>query len=72
MQEREAMLHGIREGVLGLDTRGRVNVVNEEARRLLDIPGVRPGQPIEELVGPSQLREILTGVVTGPDRVGGH
>ncbi len=69
VQEREAMLHGIREGVLGLDTRGRVNVVNEEARRLLDIPGARPGQPIEELVGPSQLREILTGVVTGPDRV---
>jgi len=69
VQEREAMLHGIREGVLGIDTRGRVNVVNEEARRLLQMPNARPGQRIEELVGPSQLRSILTGEVTGPDRV---
>jgi len=69
VQEREAMLHGIREGVLGIDSRGRVNVVNDEARRLLAMPGARPGQRVDELVGPSQLRSILTGEVTGPDRV---
>lgn len=33
------------------------------------MPNARPGQRIEELVGPSQLRSILTGEVTGPDRV---
>jgi len=35
LQEREAMLHGIREGVVTLDASGRVSLVNDEARRLL-------------------------------------
>lgn len=69
VQEREAMLHGIREGVLGLDARGRLNVLNEEARRLLQIPNAQLGQPVHELMGPSQLRDILVGDVSGPDRV---
>jgi len=33
MQEREAMLHGIREGVLAVDAKGVINVINDEARR---------------------------------------
>ncbi len=35
LQEREATLHGIREGVIAFDPSGRVSVVNDEARRLL-------------------------------------
>ena len=35
VQEREAMLHGIREGVITVDRAGRVTLVNDEARRLL-------------------------------------
>ncbi|HEY7009501.1 MAG TPA: hypothetical protein VH395_11210, partial [Jatrophihabitantaceae bacterium] len=31
LQEREAMLHGIREGVIGFDGRGRISVINNEA-----------------------------------------
>ncbi len=69
VQEREAMLHGIREGVLGIDARGRVNVLNEEARRLLQLPTAQLGQRIEDAVAPSQLQDILTGRVAGPDRV---
>ncbi len=69
VQEREAMLHGIREGVLAVDNLGRVNVLNEEARRLLAIPAARLGQPVEELLPEGQLRGIVTGDVSGPDRV---
>ena len=35
LQEREAMLHGIREGVVALDPEGRIRLVNAEAQRLL-------------------------------------
>ncbi len=69
VQEREAMLHGIREGVIAVDTRNRINVLNEEARRLLAIPGARLGDPVDEVLPPGQLREILVGGVTGEDRV---
>lgn len=69
VQEREAMLHGIREGVVGIDARGRVNVVNDEARRLLGSPGVQLGEPVEASLPPGHLRDIITGEVTGEDRV---
>jgi two-component system, CitB family, sensor kinase len=69
IQEREAMLHGIREGVLAVDTLGRVNVLNQEARRLLAIPAAQLGQPVEDLLAEGQLRRIVTGEVSGPDLV---
>ncbi|MFZ3566030.1 ATP-binding protein [Streptomyces sp. BH097] len=47
VQEQEAVLHGIGEGVLALDARERVTVVNDEARRLLAVDG-RPGAPVSE------------------------
>src|SRR5438094_185209 len=41
MQEREAMLHGIREGVLAVDAKGAINVLNDEARALLGLEAAR-------------------------------
>ncbi|MGW0206800.1 SpoIIE family protein phosphatase [Streptomyces sp. NPDC003233] len=49
LQDREATLHGIREGVVGLDPRGRITVVNDEARRLLGLTGDAEGRPLDEL-----------------------
>jgi two-component system CitB family sensor kinase len=69
VQEREAMLYGIREGVLGVDERGRISVLNDEARRLLDIPGARPGQALDEVFPPGRLRSIVTGELNGTDLV---
>jgi len=69
VQEREAMLHGIREGVLGADDRGRINVLNDEARRLLDIPGARLGEPLDEILPAGRLRSIVTGETAGLDLV---
>ncbi|WP_275290855.1 MULTISPECIES: sensor histidine kinase [unclassified Amycolatopsis] len=59
LQEREAMLHGIREGMVGLDRHGRVEVINDEARRLLAIPSAARGRDLGELVPPGRLRDLL-------------
>ncbi|MGH2885016.1 MAG: hypothetical protein ACRDPA_20315, partial [Solirubrobacteraceae bacterium] len=69
MQEREAMLHGIREGVITLDRQGRVTLINDEARCLIPLDGDTVGRPIEEVVSHRRLCDLLTGAVTGPDNV---
>lgn len=69
VQEREAMLHGIREGVLGVDPRGHIHVLNDEARRLLSLGTAQLGQPVEEVLPPGRLRAIITGELSGPDLV---
>jgi two-component system, CitB family, sensor kinase len=67
LQEREAMLHGIREGVIAFDTAGRVTVVNDEARRLLGIGTAAVGRPLDDLLPPGRLRDLLSGAQLGPD-----
>ena len=52
LQEREATLHGIREGVIAIDTAGRVSMVNDEAQRLLGLDLRAVGQPLAELLPP--------------------
>jgi two-component system CitB family sensor kinase len=69
LQEREAMLHGIREGVIGFDAKGRVSVINVEAQRLLHVGPTVTGQPVEQLVPPGRLRDLLGGDVDGVDQV---
>ena len=69
VQEREAMLHGIREGVITLDRQGRVTLINDEARRLIPVGNTALGRPIGELVPAGRLRDLLTGALPGPDRV---
>ena len=69
LQEREAMLHGIREGVLGFDAKGRVNLINNEARRLLRITSTATGQHLDELVPAGRLHDLLAGDVSGADQV---
>jgi two-component system CitB family sensor kinase len=69
VQEREAMLHGIREGVIALDREGRVTLINDEARRLVPLGATGLGRPIEELVAPGRLRDLLTGALGGRDQV---
>lgn len=66
LQEREAMLHGVREGVVAFDPLGRVSVVNDEARRLLGL-GTALGERLGDLVARGRLRDALDGTVAGPD-----
>ncbi|WP_063774989.1 ATP-binding protein [Streptacidiphilus anmyonensis] len=67
LQDREAMLHGIREGVVAFDPSGRVSVVNDEARRLLGL-GTALGSRLEDLLPEGRLRRALAGEL-GPDEI---
>lgn len=66
LQDREAMLHGIREGVVAFDPDGRITVVNDEARRLLGL-GTALGRRLEEVLPDGRLRRALDGGLTGSD-----
>ncbi|THA27520.1 sensor histidine kinase [Streptomyces sp. RKND-216] len=67
LAEREAMLHGIREGVVALDGAGRIRLVNDEAQRLLDLAPRDAGRALEEALGSGRTADVLTGRVTGRD-----
>jgi two-component system CitB family sensor kinase len=69
VQEREAMLHGIREGVITVDRSGRITLANDEARRLLALGPETVGRELGTLVSPGRLRALLTGESTGRDEV---
>ncbi|MFB7373701.1 ATP-binding protein [Streptomyces sp. NPDC056222] len=69
LAEREAMLHGIREGVVALDRTGRVRLMNDEAQRLLGIGPEATGRPLEDALGPGRTADVLAGRVTGEDLV---
>jgi two-component system CitB family sensor kinase len=69
VQEREAMLHGIREGVITLDRDGCVTLINDEARRLVPLDGDPIGHSIEEVVSHRRLSGLLSGEVVGDDSV---
>lgn len=60
VQEREAMLHGIREGVVAVDERGRVRLVNDEALRLLELGSDVVGSTAASLDGDPRLADLLT------------
>ena len=66
LQDREAMLHGIREGVVAFNPRGRITVVNAEARQLLGL-GAALGSRLDETLPDGRLRRALDGTLTGSD-----
>lgn len=67
LAEREAMLHGIREGVVALDRAGRIRLLNDEARRLLGIGDEAVGRSLDEALGEGRTADVLAGRVTGTD-----
>jgi two-component system, CitB family, sensor kinase len=67
LQEREAMLHGIKEAVLGYDTGGRVLLANDAARDLLGLPAEFAGSKLRYMLPPGRLADVVTGAVTGSD-----
>ncbi|MER6558320.1 sensor histidine kinase [Streptomyces sp. NPDC001027] len=69
LSEREAMLHGIREGVVALDRAGRVRLLNDEAQRLLGIGDEAVGSPPDEALGAGRTADVLAGRVTGTDLI---
>ncbi|GAA3714097.1 sensor histidine kinase [Streptomyces tremellae] len=67
LDEREAMLHGIREGVVALDGRGRIRLVNDEAQRLLGLGQDTAGRRLDEVLPPGRGADVLAGRVAGAD-----
>ncbi|CAL9400957.1 sensor histidine kinase [Streptomyces sp. enrichment culture] len=67
LAEREAMLHGIREGVVALDRAGRVRLLNDEARRLLGLDDEAVGLTPDEALGPGRTADVLSGRADGTD-----
>lgn len=67
LQEREATLHGIREGVIAFDGTGRVSMVNDPAQRLLELDVSAVGRRLEDVMPPGRLRDVLLGIGTRPD-----
>lgn len=67
LAEREAMLHGIREGVVALDRGGRVRLLNDEAQRLLGLDAEAVGRSPDEALGTGRTADVLAGRVTGTD-----
>lgn len=69
VEHREAMLHGIKEGLIGLDSAGRVTLANDEARRLLGLPADVTGAPLRSLGMPDAVLALLTAGSDEPDQV---
>jgi sensor histidine kinase regulating citrate/malate metabolism len=69
---REALLHSIREGVLGVGPTGLVTVANDGARSLLDLPEDAVGQDIGDLGLEEDLLDVIRGNRTGIDLVVVH
>lgn len=67
LAEREAMLHGIREGVVALDRGGRIRLLNDEAQRLLGLGTEAIGESLETALGEGRTADVLSGRVTGTD-----
>jgi sensor histidine kinase regulating citrate/malate metabolism len=69
VEQREAMLHGVREGVLGVDGNGRVAFANDEALALLDLAGPARGRPVDQLEVAPEVGAALRGEAAGRDVV---
>ncbi len=65
LKTRDAMLHGIREGVVAIDDRGRLALVNDEAMRLLALADDPTGRAAGEVLD----TEVLEALVSDPDPV---
>ena len=69
VEHREALVHGVKEGVIAIDEQERVTVVNDSARQLLGLPVDCVGRRLGELQLDPQLVEALTSRQPDPDRL---
>ena len=65
----DAVLHAVREGLLLLDRAGRLQLVNDEARRLLSLPDDAVGRRVDELGLPPALGTALAAGTERGDEI---
>ncbi|KUL35507.1 histidine kinase [Streptomyces regalis] len=68
-EHHDAVLHAVREGVVIIGGDGRLVLVNDEARRLLDLPTDAEGRRITELGLEQDLAELLASDRPATDEV---
>lgn len=68
-EHREALLYGIAEGVIALDPQNRITLVNDVARRLLDLPEHATGVSLADLRIGGRLSDVLSGQGDARDEV---
>ncbi|MGY1748757.1 sensor histidine kinase [Modestobacter sp. SYSU DS0511] len=69
LEYHEAVLHAVREGLVLVGGDRRVQLVNDEARRLLQLDDDPTGQRVDELGLPAELTELLAGLRPAVDEV---
>ncbi|MFG1998595.1 ATP-binding protein [Spirillospora sp. NPDC048911] len=69
IEHREALLHGIKEGVIAMDRDHRLTLVNDRARELLALPSDCVGVAVDDLDVNERLRDVLAGRAEGPDQI---
>ncbi|MGY1663606.1 ATP-binding protein [Geodermatophilus sp. SYSU D00705] len=69
LEYHHAVLHAVREGLLLVDGEGRVQLVNDEARRLLGLTDDPAGRHVGDLGLPPELTAVLTQQRTVVDEV---
>ncbi|BBH18668.1 putative C4-dicarboxylate sensor kinase [Paenibacillus baekrokdamisoli] len=57
--ERTATFHAMHEGVIAIDSSGKITIFNEKAKQMLKIEENVIGQPIQEVISDTRLPEIL-------------
>lgn len=62
INEKEAILQSIHEGIVAVNREGRITLLNQSARRTLGISSHHEfkGKPVDELVPHSRLQDVLT------------
>ncbi|MEV6415469.1 sensor histidine kinase [Kribbella sp. NPDC051718] len=69
VEQREALLHGIKEGVLAVDLDQRITMVNDEAAHLLGIPLASAGRRLGDVDDTGRLAEIFDSMDIATDRL---
>jgi two-component system, CitB family, sensor kinase len=69
VENREAMLHGLKEGVVALDLNERITVANDSARELLGLPADCVGKKVASLRVDPALKTVLTRDQPDPDQL---
>ncbi len=65
LEQREGVLHGVKEGVVALDLDGRMTLINDAAQELLgDVGG-----SLDDLPANDRLRDVMAGDDVGEDRI---
>ncbi|WP_285566465.1 SpoIIE family protein phosphatase [Streptomyces sp. RTGN2] len=68
-EHHDAVLHSVREGVLIIDDRGVLTLVNDEARRLLDLPRNAEQREVTDLGLTPDTTQLLVSGRTASDEV---